>query len=108
VRIDGRDGLLTLDLLQREGVLAPGGFVGIDLDPGRIEAFRQGRPNMKWVAGNLYERLDASELANVGVLNLDGYGEVANRSAVVDFVRDLSRLRPWAPHGQSAHHLALS
>ena len=37
------------------------------------------------MAGNLYERLDAPELANVGVLNLDEYGEVGNRSALVDF-----------------------
>jgi hypothetical protein len=81
----GATGLLTLDLLEREGVLAPGGFVGIDLDPARIDGFRQQRPEMKWVAGNLYEQLDAPELANVGVLNLDVYGEVANRSAPVDF-----------------------
>jgi hypothetical protein len=40
---------------------------------------------LKWLAGNLYERLDAPELANVGVLNLDEYDEVANRSAEVDF-----------------------
>jgi hypothetical protein len=81
----GETGLLTLDLLERESVLAPGGFVGIDLDPARIDGFRQSRPNVKWVAGNLYERLDAPELANVGVLNLDAYGEVGKRSAVVDF-----------------------
>jgi hypothetical protein len=81
----GATGLLTLDLLEREGVLAPGGFVGIDLDPARIEAFRQRRPDLKWVAGNLYERRDVPELANVGILNLDEYGEVGNRSAQVDF-----------------------
>jgi hypothetical protein len=55
----GATGLLTLDLLERQGVLAPGGFVGIDLDPARINVFRQGRPDLKWVAGNLYERLEA-------------------------------------------------
>jgi hypothetical protein len=77
--------LLTLDLLEREGVLAAGGFVGIDLDPARIAGFREQRPDLKWVAGNLYERLDAPELARVGVLNLDEYGEVGNRSARVDF-----------------------
>ncbi len=81
----GATGLLTLDLLERQGALAPGGFVGIDLDPGRIGAFRQQRPDLKWVAGNLYERLEAPELANVGILNLDEYGEVGNRSALVDF-----------------------
>jgi hypothetical protein len=66
-------------------MLARGGFVGIDLDPARIDGFRQRRPDVKWVAGNLYERLEAPELANVGVLKLDVYGEVGNRSAVVDF-----------------------
>src|SRR5437660_53316 len=81
----GATGLLTLDLLEREGVLAPGGFVGIDLDPARIDGFRQQRPDLKWVAGNLYERLDAPELAGVGVLNLDVYGEVGDLSARGDF-----------------------
>jgi hypothetical protein len=81
----GATGWLTLDLLEREGVLAPGGFVGIDLDPVRIDGFRQRRPDLKWIAGNLYERLDAPDLANVGILNLDVYGEVGNRSAPVDF-----------------------
>src|SRR5258708_656402 len=81
----GETGLLTLDLLERERVLAPGGFVGIDLDTIRIDGFRQRRPDLKWVAGNLYERLEAPELANVGILNLDEYGEVGNRSAQVDF-----------------------
>lgn len=81
----GSTGLLTLDLLEREGVLAPGGFVGIDLAPARIDGFRQCRPDLKWLAGNLYECLDAPELAKVGILNLDEYGEVANRSTQVDF-----------------------
>jgi hypothetical protein len=35
--------------------------------------------------GNLYERLEAPQLAKVGILNLDECGEVANRSAQVDF-----------------------
>jgi len=81
----GETGLLTLDLLEREGMLRPNGFVGIDLDPVRIDGFRQRRPDLKWVAGNLYERLESPELANVGILNLDEYGEVGNRSAQVDF-----------------------
>jgi hypothetical protein len=91
----GSTGLLTLELLEREGVLAPGGFVGIDLDLARIDGFRQRRPDLKWLAGNLYERLDAPELAMVGILNLDEYGEVGNRSAQVDF--DL--IRGLVKHG---------
>jgi hypothetical protein len=82
----GATGLLTLDLLERESVLAPGGFVGIDLDPARIDDFRRQRPDVKWLAGNLYERLDAPELANVGVLNFDAYGEVGDPSARGDFM----------------------
>src|SRR6266851_4173743 len=81
----GATGLLTLDLLERTGTLAPGGFVGIDLDPARIDGFRQRRPDLKWLAGNLYELLDRVELANVGILNLDEYGEVGNPNAMVDF-----------------------
>jgi hypothetical protein len=81
----GATGLRTLEMLEREGALAPGGFVGIDLDPARIDGFRQRRSDLKWVAGNLYEWLEAPELAKVGILNLDEYGEVANRSAPVDF-----------------------
>src|SRR6266446_4312228 len=90
----GETGLLTLDLLERERVLKPGGFVGIDLDPARIDGLRQRRPDLKWVAGNLYELLDVPELAQVGILNLDEYGEVGNRSAQVDFdlIRGLVKL----------------
>ena len=89
----GASGLLTLELLERQGVLGPGGFVGIDLDPVRIAEFRQSRPDLKWVAGNLYERLDAPELANVGILNLDEYGEIGTRSAETDlpFIHRLVR-----------------
>jgi hypothetical protein len=81
----GATGWLTLDLLERTGALAPGGFVGIDLDPARIDGFRQRRPDLKWLAGNLYELLDQVELAHVGVLNLDEYGEVGSPNALVDF-----------------------
>jgi len=89
----GATGLLTLDLLEGAGALAPGGFVGIDLDQARIDGYRVQRPDLKWLAGNLYELLDRDELANIGVLNLDEYGEVGNRSALVDFdlVRGLVR-----------------
>ena len=81
----GTTGLLTLEMLERQNVLAPGGFVGVDLDAARIDGFRQLRPDLKWIAGNIYERLDAPELARVGILNLDEYGEVGNRSAEADF-----------------------
>src|ERR1700739_1953310 len=81
----GATGLLTLDLLEREGGPAAGGFFGIALDSARIDGFRQRRPDLKWVAGNLYERLEAPELSNVGILNLDEYGAVGNPSAQVDF-----------------------
>jgi hypothetical protein len=81
----GATGERTIDLLEREGVLAPGGFVGVDLDPARIDAFRQRRPDLKWVAGNLNERLEAPELANVGVLNLDAYGEIGDADGGGDF-----------------------
>ncbi|HTU90271.1 MAG TPA: hypothetical protein VMF69_09375 [Gemmataceae bacterium] len=77
----GATGLRTLELLEREGVLAAGGFVGVDLDAARIEAFHRQRPDLKWLAANLYERLDAPELANVGVLNLDEYGEIGDPDA---------------------------
>lgn len=81
----GATGLRTLELLERESVLAAGGFVGVDLDAARIEKFRRQRPDWKWLAANLYERLDAPELANVGVLNLDAYGEVGDADARGDF-----------------------
>jgi hypothetical protein len=81
----GATGLMTLDILEREGVLAPGGFVGVDLDSARIDAFRCGRRDLKWIAGNLYEHLHAPEMANVGILNLDEYGEIGNRGAETDF-----------------------
>src|ERR1700680_1761638 len=74
----GATGLLTLDMLQREGVLAAGGFVGVHFDAARLDGFRRSRPDWKWIAGNLYEPLHAPEMANVGVLNLDEYGEIGS------------------------------
>ena len=59
--------------------------MGVDLDTARIDDFRRRRPDLKWVAGNLYERLDAPEMANVGILNLDEYGSVGDDNASVDF-----------------------
>src|SRR5437764_6002036 len=35
----GTTGLLTLEMLEREGAQAPGGFVGVDLDAARIDGF---------------------------------------------------------------------
>lgn len=81
----GETGMRTLELLEREGVLAPGGFVGVDLDTARIGGFRRQRPDLKWVAANLYEQLDAPEFARVGVLNLDEYGEVGDPDTMGDF-----------------------
>jgi hypothetical protein len=89
----GATGWLTLDLLERTGALAAGGFVGIDLDQSRIEGLREQRPDLKWLFGNLYELLDRPELSNVGILNLDEYGAVGGPNAVVDFslIRSLVR-----------------
>ena len=81
----GETGLRTLEMLETAGVLAPQGFVGVDLDRGRIEGFRRQRPDLKWVAANLYEKFDAPELVNVGILNLDEYGEVGNFDTFGDF-----------------------
>ena len=81
----GTTGWLTLDLLESEGVLAPGGFVGIDLDHARIEGCRRLRPDLKWVSGNLYSSLEATEFAHVGVINLDTYYAVGSTDAMSDF-----------------------
>ena len=85
MRTDGRDRPADPRPARTQSVLAPAGFVGIDLDSARIDGFRQRRPDLKWVAGSLYEQLEAPELANVGILNLDEYGEVGNHSAQADF-----------------------
>ena len=84
-------GLRVSPTASMTGALSPGGFVGIDLDAARIDGFRQQRADLKWLAGNLYELLDREELGNVGVLNLNEYGEVGHANAVGDFnlIRDL-------------------
>ena len=89
----GATGWLTLELLESEGIITPGGFVGIDLDTARIEGYRQLRPDLKWVAGNFYANLEAMELANVGVLNLDAYYAVGSTDPMADFrlVRGLAQ-----------------
>jgi hypothetical protein len=57
----------------------------VDLDAARIDQLRRQRPDLKWLAANLYERLDAPELANVGVLNLNAYGEIGDPDTRGDF-----------------------
>jgi hypothetical protein len=56
---------LTLDMLEREGVLAEAGFVGADLDERRIDGFRQRRPDLKWIAGNRTKPVRKIEVAAV-------------------------------------------
>src|SRR5262249_61849666 len=70
----GETGWRTLELLEREGVLAASGFVGIDLDAERVAGFRQRRPDLTWVGGNLYEWPGAPELSSGGGLKPDERG----------------------------------
>lgn len=74
----GETGGRTLAMLERAGVLAPGGFVGIDREPGIIERFAAAHPGFKWVAADVMDALGHPALRRVGVLNFDGYEAVGS------------------------------
>lgn len=79
----GETGVKTLELLQDAGVLAAGGFVGIDRDAGRIERFRHQHPEHNWIAGDLLDSLRSPAMENVGVVNFDAYDAVGGPSLFV-------------------------
>jgi len=58
-----------------------------------LTTFAAAGPDLKWIDGNLYKHLHAAEMANVGILNLDEYGEIGTRSAETDlpFIHRLVR-----------------
>ena len=68
----GASGLETLKLLQQENIFND--FVGVDFDEKFIAEYKKQYPNFQWVAGNLFDVI--SQLKNVGVLNLDIYGNI--------------------------------
>lgn len=89
----GKTGVLTLAMLERARVLAPGGFVGIDMDAETIADLRVRLPDYRWVAGDLLDLLRAPELEDVGVLNFDAYDMVGAPSVRprARLVADLAR-----------------
>lgn len=89
----GATGHLTLELLEQTGVLAAGGFVGIDLDGKRIDAYRKRYPGYGWVGGDLFDCLSTGALAGVGILNYDSYDAIGNAAAlhVARHIRALAR-----------------
>jgi len=89
----GESGLETLAALESRGVMRPGGFVGVDSDFVRISRFAKQRPDMNWVAGDLFTSVSRLSRHKIGVMNIDGYGQVgadtmwAKLSALTPIVR---------------------
>jgi hypothetical protein len=75
----GVSGKLTLKML--DGLLQPGGFVGVDRDPNILTPYRRGWPEHHWLAGDLKHL--SSELQTleipINVLNIDGYHNVGSK-----------------------------
>jgi hypothetical protein len=76
--LTGQTGALTLSMLERAGVLAASGFVGIDREPSIIAGFAAKFPSYKWVTGDIMDALRNPALRRVGVLNHDGYEMVGS------------------------------
>ncbi len=74
----GETGALTLAMLERAGVLAARGFVGIDREPDIIKGFAATFPSYKWIAADLMDAFGNPALRRVGVLNFDGYEMVGS------------------------------
>ena len=81
----GASGIETLSLVN--DVLKPNGFIGIDLDSNNIADIKSKRPDLQWLSGNIWNFIPS--LNDVGILNLDIYGNVGYEK---DY-RDLSRIK---------------
>lgn len=78
VELMGASGLETLTALEEQSLLNPNSFIGIDLDSNLINQFKMQRPDLEWYNDNIFNILP--KLNNVGVLNLDIYGNIDNDS----------------------------
>jgi hypothetical protein len=72
----GASGMETLSLLENENLLKPNGFIGVDTDLSLITEFKAKRPDLNWFNNNIFDIL--VDLSDVGVLNLDTYGNINN------------------------------
>jgi hypothetical protein len=84
----GSSGLETLSLLETNSLLLPNSFIGIDTDKSLIDNFSSKRPDLIWYNNNIFDIIP--KLSNVGILNLDIYGNIDNDK---DYF-DLSLLKP--------------
>ena len=76
----GESGVETLRMLESRKFLRPGGFVGIDTDELRIDRLQSERPDLKWVSGDLFTKVGVLCEFDIGVLNIDGYGQVGSEA----------------------------
>jgi hypothetical protein len=74
--IMGVSGIETLKLLEGENLLKPKGFIGIDTNSKIISEFKLKRPDLTWINSDIFDSLDSLE--DVGILNLDTYGNINN------------------------------
>lgn len=82
VELVGGSGWRSLELLEREGLVAAGQFVGVDFDAAHIDKYKAERPDMQWVCGNLFTHVSAlRQKHRVAVLNVDGYSETGAEDA---------------------------
>ena len=84
----GSSGLETLSLLESNSLLLPNSFIGIDIDKSLIDDFSSKRPDLIWYNNNIFDIIP--KLSNVGILNLDIYGNIDNNK---DYF-DLALLKP--------------
>jgi hypothetical protein len=86
----GSSGMETLFLLEERSILKSGGFIGVDLDEKHIDDFKYERPDLQWYVSNIFDLIPMFD--DVGVLNLDVYGNVGYDK---DY-RDLSLIKGLA------------
>jgi hypothetical protein len=72
----GASGMETLSLLEDEGLMT-NNFIGIDTDFNLINNYKQQRPDLQWFSENIFDIIP--KLNNIGVLNLDIYGNINNK-----------------------------
>lgn len=70
----GASGIETLKLLEEQKLLKSNGFIGVDLEKKHIDELKIQRSDLQWYTTNIFDLLP--KLNDVGILNLDIYGNV--------------------------------
>lgn len=78
---------LSIEILGT--AVSPSNFVGVDKDEDKIRKYMRSMPDRKWIRGDIYSAVSRLRRLDIGVLNLDGYGNAGREGASLQAVMPL-------------------